>query len=244
MRTRHRGNGQEEPLHYHVCRKVHAREGCDAKKHHRAEQLEREIVALVDGELLADRETLERWIDEELGREQSRRAARDPALQQATCAKALEEVAMERDRYNRLYARGKLSDGEYDRYAGELKERETEARAELERARKAAERVRDLEANRRAILGAYGTGLQLGLWWFPPYLRRQVYAALGLVAWVSPDGPVCIEGSFDADVIQLTREVEEYARALMEVDERTRSAPPDVVERELSRVRDAHTAGR
>lgn len=240
-RTRARGNGQE-PLYYYVCRKAHAGEGCDANRNHRAERLESEIVALVDGELLADRETLEHWIDEEMGRELNRRNARDPVLKEAACAKAIEEVASERDRYNRLYARGKLSDEEYDAYTGELEEREAEARAELERAREAAKRTRNLEANRRAILEAYGTGLQLGLMWFPPLLRRQVYLALGLVAWVAPDGPVEIEGSFDADVIRLTREVEEYARSLMEVDERTREAPLDVVERELARVRDAHTA--
>ncbi len=104
--------------------------------------------------------------------------------------------------------------------------------------------MRNLEANRHAILEAYGTGLQLGLYWFPPHLRRQVYLALGLVAWVSPDGVVGIEGSFDADVMRLTREVEEYARALMEVDERTRNASLDAVEQELARVRDAQTPWR
>jgi hypothetical protein len=121
---------------------------------------------------------------------------------------------------------------------------EAEARTQLERAREATQRVRDLKANRRVILEAYGMGLQLGLYWFPPHLRNQVYAALGLVGWVSPEGLVSIEGSFDAIVIRLTHEVEEYARALMEVDERVREAPLEVVERELARVRDAQTPKR
>ena len=183
-------------------------------------------------------------MDEELGREVNMRNARDPDATEAACAKALQEVDKERDQYIRLYARGALSDEEYDLYTGELQEREAEARAQLEGARRAAERAHNLEANRRAILEAYGTGLQLGLHWFPPHLRRQVYLALGLVAWVSPEGLVGIEGSFDADVVRLTREVEEYARALMEADERTRSAPLDAVERELERVRDTQTPWR
>ena len=84
--------------------------------------------------------------------------------------------------------------------------------------------------------------MQLGLYWFPPRLRGQVYATLGLVARVSPEGLVSIEGSFDESAIRLTREVEEYAKALMEVDERVKEASLEVVERELVRVRDAHTA--
>jgi hypothetical protein len=160
---------------------------------------------------------------------------------QAACAKALQEIAKERDQYIRLYARGGLSDEEYDHYTGELEEREAEARVQLERAQAAAESVHNLEANRRAILEAYGTGLQLGLYWFPPHLRSQVYAALGLVAWVSPEGLVSIEGSFDANVIRLTREVEQYAKALMDVDERVRGAPLEVVERELARARGTQT---
>jgi hypothetical protein len=62
-RTRARDNGGE-PLLYYVCSKARNDEGprpCTAKRNHRAEALETEVVALVDGELLADRETLERW---------------------------------------------------------------------------------------------------------------------------------------------------------------------------------------
>ncbi|HLL39090.1 MAG TPA: hypothetical protein VK357_05405 [Rubrobacteraceae bacterium] len=129
----------------------------------------------------------------------------------------------------KVHTTGRLDDAQYDHYANELNQREEAARLELRSAREATERTHNLEANRRTILEAYGTGLQLGLMWFPPHLRRQVYLALGLVAWVSPDGLVRIEGSFDAAVVRLTREVEEYARALMEADERTRSAPLGVV---------------
>jgi DNA invertase Pin-like site-specific DNA recombinase len=245
MRTRARSaeNGGE-PRYYYVCWRAHGGRGCAAKRNHRAESLEREVVALVDGELLADRETLERWIYQEIERELSTRNTRDPGATEAACTKVIEEVQSERDKLVRLYTTGRLDDAPYDAYADELDRRERAARLEREKAREAQEHSHNLEANRRAILDAYGTGLQLGLTWFPPHLRRQVYLALGLVAWVSPDGLVGIEGSFDADVVRLTREVEGYARALMEADERTRSAPLDEVERELARVRDAQTPWR
>jgi hypothetical protein len=228
-------------VHYYVCWRAHGDRGCDAKRNHRAERLEREVVGLVDGELLGDRETLERWIDEEMERDSG---SRNIGATEAACASVLEEVARERDKLVRLYTIGRLDEARYDHFAEGLRGREEGARRELESARGATERARTLESDRRAILDAYGTGLQLGLYWFPPRLRRQVYLALGLVVWVSPDGVVGIEGSFGADVIRLTREVEEYAAAMMEADEKTREAPLDVVERELARVRDAQTPWR
>ena len=108
--------------------------------------------------------------------------------------------------------------------------------------------MRVREDNRRAILEAYGTGLQLGLHYFPPHLRRQVYGALGITAYVSPDGAIEIEGYFDADVIRLTCELEEYALALREAEGRingyvARSTEDgwENLERELHRVRDEQT---
>ena len=176
---------------------------------------------------------------------------RDGAASASACAKALEEVARERDRLVRLYTTGRVGDAEYDALAGELEDREAGATAELDRARREAEEAGAREDNRRAILEAYGTGLRLGLYHFPAHLRRQVYGASGLTAFVSPDGTVEIEGSFDADVIRLTREVEEYAVALREAEERIDGYEAqstedgwEHLERELLRVRDGQTPRR
>jgi hypothetical protein len=201
----------------------------------------------VDGELLADRETLERWIERAMGAK-GRGARRDATASESACAKALEEVARERDRLVRLYTTGRIGDAEYDAHAGELDDREAAARAELDRTKREAEDVRMREDNRRTILEACGTGLQLGLHYFPPHLRRQVYGALGITAYVSPDGAVEIEGYFDADVIRLTREVEEYALALRKAEGKINGYVAgstedgwDHLERELHRVRDEQT---
>ena len=117
-----------------------------------------------------------------------------------------------------------------------------------ERARGEAARAGALRENRRAVLEAFGAGLQLGLFYFPPVLRRQVYGALGLAVVVFPDGPAEIEGHFDAEAIRLTKEVEEHALALREAEGKANTTPArgaaegwERLERELIRVRNEQT---
>jgi hypothetical protein len=107
------------------------------------------------------------------------RARRGPAEPAPALASAQGEVAAERERLVRLYTTGRLGDAECDAHDAELKDREASTRAELERARGEAARAGALKENRRAVLEAFGAGLQLGLFYFPPVLRRQVYGALG-----------------------------------------------------------------
>lgn len=53
----------------------------------------------------------------------------------------------------------------------------------------------------------------------PPQLRREVYVALGLGLTVSADGGMRAHAEVDA-AIRFSHEVERYARALLEADER------------------------
>ncbi len=53
---------------------------------------------------------------------------RDTRRRIAALAQRLAEADAERDRYNRLYARGKLTDAEYDAYTAELTPAETPRR--------------------------------------------------------------------------------------------------------------------
>jgi hypothetical protein len=95
---------------------------------------------------------------------------------------------------------------------------------ELTNIREAEATVQEAEATKRAILEMYGTGLQSGVHWFPPVLRRAVYAALGLRVEVFGDRTVRAEGVFDANLMCLIREVEEYAEGVREIDERIADA--------------------
>ena len=119
--------------------------------------------------------------------------------------------------------------------------RRAAAQTELEKARDAASQVRELEERREAILRMFGTGLRLGLYWFPPHLRRGVYELMGLRVVLHPDGGFSLEGEVSANMVRMSEEVTEFAEQLMEADERTRSAPLDAVERELARVREEST---
>ncbi len=60
---------------------------------------------------------------------------------------------------------------------------------------------------------------------------------MGLRVSMHPGGGFAIEGDLDASVVRYTREVAEYAEGLSEVDERTREATLEVVERELEKLR-------
>lgn len=117
---------------------------------------------------------------------------------------------------------GTLSKSKLSGRLERIEEEREAVRAELERTREEARHEAARQHNRRAILEAFGTGLQLGVVWFPPELRRQLYDALGLRALVSPDGSVVLEGSFDEATIRLTKEILEYAAALKEAEERLR----------------------
>jgi hypothetical protein len=103
---------------------------------------------------------------------------------------------------------------------------------------------------KRALVGAFGTGLKLGLTWMPPQLRREIYGALGLRVSVRPDGDMYAEARVDAAVVRFSCEVERYAEALMDAERRIEAAGPegkaaglDRAERELARVRRELSSG-
>jgi hypothetical protein len=125
------------------------------------------------------------------------------------------------------------------------------AEEELAAINDAESRLEEMERRKRALLSAYSTGLKLGVFWFPPELRRLVYELMGLRAVVHPDGAVEVRLDLDADLFaRLTPELERYAKALQEADRRlqqyAREDPPrdpsedlERVERELARIRDS-----
>jgi hypothetical protein len=111
------------------------------------------------------------------------------------------------------------------------------------------QRIRQLNAQKRFILETFGEGLKLGLMWFPPQMRRAIYQMLRLKLTVSGDGTIRAEADVDANVIRLTRDVEEYARRLneakwrieeqQEAGEMSTWKAVQLIEAELRRVRDS-----
>ena len=103
------------------------------------ERVERFVLGLIEDPGVL-REHVEKQAEEE------KRALGDSRGRVEAIDRHLAEVDAERDRYTRLYARGKLDDAEYDRYTAELDTRRTAAEEELARLGDARERMEHLEA--------------------------------------------------------------------------------------------------
>ncbi len=117
-----------------------------------------------------------------------------------------------------------------------LDEERRAAEEGLRAAARAGERVAEMEEAKRAALEMFGTGLMGGIVWFPPSLRRGVYALLGLKVTVFADRTFRVEGTFDADLMRLTPEVREYVAALREVEERLGEAPAEGTQERIDRI--------
>ena len=108
------------------------------------------------------------------------------------------------------------------------------------------------------MLEFYGYGLVLGFFQFPPHLRRFVYELLGLSVTVYYEYPwgrcwgpaMTLEGDFSANIIRSTREVEEFARELKEIERQWQEKPasedeaedfPYFLERKLSALRSSYS---
>jgi len=88
-------------------------------------------------------EDLRERVREQAAREKE--ALRDTRKQIVTLSQRVHEADAERDRYNRLYARGKLTDAEYDGYTNELDEKRSATEEELARLADARRHVECLE---------------------------------------------------------------------------------------------------
>jgi hypothetical protein len=131
---------------YYICHRHRSgRDPCPHARYHRATGeagLEERVADFVLG-LIHSPEVLRERVREQAARE--REALRDTRTQIAALAQRLHEADSERDRYNRLYARGKLTDEEYDAYTNELDEKRSATEAELSRLSDARRHVEYLE---------------------------------------------------------------------------------------------------
>ncbi len=117
---------------------------------------------------------------------------------------------------------GPFGKDEIAKRAAALDEEATSVERLLQHSRDAAGRVEELEHTKQALVEAFGTGLKLGIGWMPPQLRHEVYEALGLRVVVDGAGGMQAEARVDTATIRFSQQVERYARALREADERLR----------------------
>jgi hypothetical protein len=82
--------------------------------------------------------------------------------------------------------------------------------------RRGQNKIKHLEANESTLLEAYGNGLLFGIDLFTPSMRRAIYEMLQLDIVVSSTG-MRVRSVVDANVVRMTREVEDYAARYLEV---------------------------
>ncbi len=212
-------DGHGRTYSYYCCQKRRkwGLDACPGGPQVRAERAEREVAEWAEG-LLEDPDALARRMDEAIARE--RAGVLDPAATERALAERVAKLDAKRERLLDLAADGILGKADLTaRLSGVDAERRGFER-ELARVAGAAERVAEMERQKRLLVEAFGTGLKLGVSWMPPGLRREVYEALGLRVTVTADSAMWAEARVDEATIRYSREVERYAVALREAEGR------------------------
>jgi chromosome segregation ATPase len=145
-------------------------------------------------------------------------------------ADRIAECARKREAYQDRQAAGYMTLDELGKKLAELDEERETAQRELDKIQDAQGRIKELETGRRALLEAYGKGLLEGVEWFPPELRRAIYELLRVRITATRDEKLRINADVDAQVIRLTRNVEDYARRRQEWERRWSESPSDFEE--------------
>ena len=204
---------------YYVCqsRRKWGADACPAGPRLSAVAAEREIVRWAEG-ILEDPAKLAARMD--AGIAGARGAATNPEITVRALADAITGLDAKRERLVDLAADGLLGKDELARRLSAIDSERGTLEAELARVRASTGRVEELVRQKETLLAAFGTGLRLGLGWMPPQLRREVYEALGLAVTVSADGGMRAHAEVDASTMRFSHEVERYAKALVEADER------------------------
>jgi hypothetical protein len=233
---------------YYTCmkRRKEGSTACPDGATFRGDELEREVMAWVD-DLLDDPDRIAKHIDEAIARETA--ALRDPDAEARIWAERIFDCDRKRAAYQDQQAAGYMPLDELGAKLKQLDEDRATAEQHLDRLKGGQQRIQQLKAQKRFILETFGEGLKLGLMWFPPQVRRAIYQMLQLKITVSGDGTIWAEADVNANVICLTRDVEEYARRLNEAKRRIEVQQEagelstweavDRIETELRRIRDS-----
>jgi len=201
---------------YYQCqtRRNHGTKACPHSHNYNAAKLEKIIMRDVES-LLEDPERVYKNLDEAIARETGN--IRNPSAESATWVKVIEDCARKRSGYLDLAADGVMGRDELAEKLRTLEATRSAAETKLEDARAGESKLEELRATKRGILSAYATGILYdGIRWFSPQMRHDIYDALGLRIVVETDGTLTVDYHVDANVIRLTREVENYEREEMD----------------------------
>jgi len=206
--------------HYYQCqaRRNHGRRACPDSFNLNAGRAEKKIARDVS-HLLQDSDRVMADLDAAIKRETAH--ITNTHMEVTTWLKIIEDCHRKRSGYQDLAADGLMTREELAEKLRVLDKNKADAQRQVENARDGQAHIEELKETKKAMLSAYASGILYdGVEHFSPEMRHEIYAALGLKVTVNSDGTMNLEYHVDADVIRLTREVEEYAREVAEFREK------------------------
>ena len=164
--------------------------------------------------LISDREKFRAHIDKAIAKEA--KVLCNPDAEGAALERQIEGCLKRRAAYQDQQAAGFMSLEELGEKLEQAKEQRAVAEHDLAALRRGQHKIEELEANKRALLEANSSGQLVGIDLFTPPMRRAVYEMLRLGIIVPPRS-TRVRSMVDANVVRMTREVEEYATRCLEV---------------------------
>ncbi len=195
-----------------VARRNHGKRACPESKNYRADGKKgaERIIRLRVESLLQDPERVRANLDAAIERETANLTR--PHAESATWVKQIQDCDLKRSGYLDLAAEGFMSRDQLKQKLSVVDQNKATAEQHLKDARDGESRIEDLKRTKRTILASYADGILYdGLMHFSPEMRHQIYDALGLRVTVETDGTLTVDYHVDANVLRLTREVEQYA---------------------------------
>lgn len=172
-----------------------------------ADDTERGVMCYVQV-LISDREKFRAHIDKAIAKEA--KVLCNPDAEGAGLERQIEGCLKRRAAYQDQQAAGFMSLEELGEKLEQAKEQRAVAEHDLAALRRGQHKIEELEANKRALLEAYSSGLLLGIDLFTSPMRRAVHEMLRLDIIVPPRS-TRVRSMVDANVVRMTRKVEEYA---------------------------------
>jgi site-specific DNA recombinase len=150
-------------------------------------------------------------------------STRNPDQDVTSWLRVLDDCGKKREKYQKMYASDLVTLDELSDKLRELDKTKATAEEHLANARAGQSRIEELRATNKAMLEAYTAGIAYdGIHSFPAEMRREVYEALRLKVTVAKDGTPRMQGVADAQVIRLTRAVEDYGHEVEQYREKLR----------------------
>lgn len=182
--------------HYYRCpSRLHdGKEACAVSKNFRADNVEPMVWNFVSG-LLRDPERVRVALDAMIERE-CKTLRGDPEREAKVWLDKLAKADEERRGYQRLAAKGLMTDGELSRALAELEETHETARRNLQSLSQRREKIVELERDKDALLDSYAGMVPEALDSLTPEERHQIYKMLRLRVIAGADTRIEATGAF------------------------------------------------